>query len=96
MIINNLDEYPLSEYCYVICCKRFSGSEHFHHADYLEYNESINDIRFHYDIWKAPSPDKVTMSQTWRVYMDFAAVPKAFFEEKKIERLLSPQEMWEK
>ena len=92
--ISESDEYPLSKYNYVFCERSFS-EEHFHHADYIEYNESLNDIRFHYDIWKQPSPDQ-QICQTFRVFIDSAKVPKDFFEGKKIERLLSPQEMLEK
>ena len=86
-----ITDHPIEEYDYIVFCGKYAWDAS-HHVDYIEYDSDSNDIRFHYDSWIEPE-FRIVGVQEWRIYLDIAIVPKAFFDGKNISRLLSPQEL---
>ncbi len=86
------DNFPLSEYNYIICYSKYWDSHFYHHSDAVEYDANSEHIYFHYDIIVTP-PASRHSDNTIVAYMDMAAIRKDFFDGKKINNLYTPEEM---
>ena len=72
------EDYPITEYNYLLEYLEYSQGGHYHHADSVIYKEDI--INFHYDVVKEPDGEFGTDVMEGDLIM--AAVPKTFFEGK--------------
>lgn len=72
------EDYPISDYDYMIEYLEYSQGGHYHHADNVIYKE--DKIYFHYDVVREPEGEVSTDVMEGDLIM--AAVPKTFFEGK--------------
>ncbi|MBR6094275.1 MAG: hypothetical protein IKP92_04530 [Lachnospiraceae bacterium] len=73
------EDYPITDYNYLLEYLEYSQGGHYHHADSVIYKE--DKIYFHYDVVKEPEGEFGTDVMDGDLIM--AAVPKTVFEGKK-------------
>ena len=87
-LANWIKDYPFSEYNYTI--KKIDAGSMTYPFDAIAYRESTGELYFTHREMRI----NISCSEGRYRYVDIAIIPKTFFEDRKIENLILPQE-WE-